>query len=111
MGAFNTVRATAVCPSCKERVPVVVQFKYGNTRQLEYDLGDELRWGGNQVGAPGKKRVVLEGNAENTCPVCGYDADWSLDLFVENDRLVFAETASGKYDFAKEDRTYVILEE
>jgi hypothetical protein len=111
MGAFNTVRATAVCPSCEDAVPVVVQFKYGNTRQFEYKLGDELCWGGNQIGTPGKRRVVLEGVVENSCAVCGADREWSIYLFVENDRLVSAETADGRYDFGKEGRTYLVLDE
>lgn len=107
MGAFNIVHTAAVCPSCQARVPVVVQFKYGKTWQLEYDIGDELRWGGNQIGSPGKTRVVVEGVAESPCPACGYDNEWNLYLNVENDRLVSAETATGKYNFAKEGSSFV----
>jgi hypothetical protein len=90
---------------------VVVQFKYGNTWQFEYTVGDELRWGGNQIGVPGKTCVVLEGVSEHPCPNCGYDGEWNLDVLVKDDRLVSAETSTGRYDFAKAEQTFVVLDE
>jgi hypothetical protein len=44
MGAYNTISAKLVCPSCGFLVDVVVQFKYGRTWLLHYKLGDELQW-------------------------------------------------------------------
>ena len=50
MSAFNTVTVEQVCPRCQNRIQVRVQFKYGDTWQNEYRLGDRLRWGGNDIG-------------------------------------------------------------
>ena len=64
MGAFNEVEGDAVCSHCGLNARFVVQFKYGDTWQLEYRLGDKLRWGGNDEGEPGLPRVVVEGIGE-----------------------------------------------
>lgn len=36
-------------------------FKYGDSWQHHYVLGDKLNWGGNDVGEPGHKLVVVVG--------------------------------------------------
>jgi hypothetical protein len=99
MGAFNVLRAFAQCPSCKERVLVRIQFKYGNTWQFVYELGDQLRWGGNSIGVPGKKLVVVDGVAEDVCSACGYGEEWNLYVYVEEDRLTRVETENGPRHF------------
>ena len=71
MSAFNTVRAQAECSSCHEVVEQRIQFKYGDCWQHEYDLGDRLDWGGNDVGKPGARRVKVHGSSEQ-CPNCQY---------------------------------------
>lgn len=111
MGAFNIVRACAVCPTCRQETAVAVQFKYGDTWQHEYDVGDQLRWGGNDIGVKGKKHVVVDGIAEVPCAHCGSEGEWNLYVHVEHDRLTRVETANGAHDFAKERKTYVILED
>ena len=45
MGAFNTLKAVATCPRCRATVAIQIQFKYGDTWQYEYAIGDSLRWG------------------------------------------------------------------
>jgi hypothetical protein len=72
MGAFNTVRTTAVCPAC-HHVCIPVQFKYGDIWQYDYHVSDQLRWGGNDIGTRGKHGVVVDGVAEGPCPHCGYE--------------------------------------
>jgi hypothetical protein len=88
-----------------------IQFKYGDTWQHTYDVGDPLRWGGNDIGEPGQKHVVVDAIAEDPCPNCGYGDEWSLYLHIENDRITRIETATDEYDFVKEGRTYVLLQE
>ena len=44
MGAFNRLRAEARCPNCGQTMKQVIQFKFGDTWQYDYDLGDTLRW-------------------------------------------------------------------
>lgn len=72
MSAFNTVRGEAICPSCGRREIFEVQFKYGHTWQLHYQLGDTLRWGGNDIGVPSAKKVAVEGIGDK-CSSCGHD--------------------------------------
>ncbi len=110
MGAFNIVTVTMPCPGCQTPVMVRVQFKYADTWQHEYKLGDLLKWGGNDVGQPGRSRVVVDGVAEK-CPTCGYDEEWSFYVLIENDVIKAVESASGRYDFASVRETYLVLKE
>ncbi len=68
MGAFNIVRTRARCASCGRDSDQEIQFKYGDTWQHEYRLGDELKWEGNDRGIRDAKRVWIEGIGE--CPLC-----------------------------------------
>jgi hypothetical protein len=72
MSAFNTIQDEANCPSCGARGIFEVQFKYGNTWQLHYQLGDTLRWGGNDIGVFTTKKVAVEGIGDK-CTACGHD--------------------------------------
>jgi hypothetical protein len=109
MSAFNTVTAMATCPRCRLAVDVPVQFRYGNTWQYEYAIGDALRWGGNDVGIRGQAHVVIDAVADTPCPNCGYDDEWHLYVHVRNDRIASVETATGAYDFVKEGRGFIVV--
>lgn len=109
MGAFNTVNCRLVCPSCKEAAEVTVQFKYGNTAQLNYGVGDRLRWGGNDIGEPGRKHVVIDSIVSSQCPRCGFTDDWYVYVHIENDRISMIESEDGRYNFLDSDG-YLILE-
>jgi hypothetical protein len=82
MSAYNTVVLPVgeVCPRCGSLIKRRVQFKYGDTWQLEYAVGDRISWGGNDVGVPATLVKVL-GYPEN-CPVCGYDLGGVFDVIV-----------------------------
>lgn len=108
MGAFNTVSTKQACPSCKKVNEVDVQFKYGDTWQFKYRIGDKLRWGGNDVGAPGAKRVVLDAVMED-CPSCGAPGR-DCEVWIEEDRITAVSPASGKYDFVKNHQSYIVIE-
>src|SRR5688572_64615 len=110
MGAYNVVTATLPCPGCNGSVPLRIQFKYGNTWQHEYKLGERLTWGGNDIGEPGHKRVVVDGIAES-CPSCGYDETMDYYVFLRDDVIVSVEPATNEYDFARTGRTYIVLDE
>lgn len=110
MSAFNVVTITTACPGCQQSVAIRVQFKYGDTWQHEYEVGDRLNWGGNDIGKPGHKRVVVDGAAEK-CPSCAYDPECDFYVFVEHDVIVSIEPASNRYDFALTGKTYIILED
>jgi len=110
MGAFNTVKAHVQCPCCSEHVQIGVQFKYGDTRQHEYELGDMIRWGGNDIGVPRRRAVVIDGVADSPCPTCGHDSEWNFYVFVNDDRIVRVAPANGTHDFATAGHTYIELE-
>ena len=109
MGAFNVVTTPRRCPKCERLVQVRIQFKFGDTWQYEYQVGDRLRWGGNDIGKPGYRKVVIDGIAEG-CPTCGFDEEWNFYIFLENDIIQTVEPASNRYDFCRVGLTYIVLE-
>ena len=110
MSAFNTVELNRVCPNCRNKVTLRVQFKYGDMWQHVYHIGDRISWGGNDNGKPGAKRVVVDGAAE-PCPVCGFDDETNFEVCLEDDRIVAGQTASEKYDFVRGKDSYLVLEQ
>ena len=85
MGAFNTLQAIVICPVCEQMGGFAIQFKYGDTWQYEYHLGDEIRWGGNDIGAKWPSRVRIEGIAE-VCPNC--HTQWiEMDIISERNTV------------------------
>ncbi len=108
MSAFNTVKVEHKCASCGHLVELSVQFKYGEVWQYEYEIGDRLKWGKNNIGQPGNKRVVVDGAAER-CPVCHAEgADY--EVWLEDDRIVSVQPACGRYDFAACHQTFIVVE-
>lgn len=109
MGSFNVVTTSVRCPKCESNVSARVQFKFGDTSQYEYAVGDALRWGGNDVGSRGLKHVVVDGVAEEACPACGFGDEWSFDVHLENDVIASAVPATGAHDFVKARSTFIVL--
>ena len=113
MCAFNTVESDQVCPDRGDTATFRSQFKYGDTWQYEYVIGDGIRWGGNDIGAPGTKRVVVDGVAE-PCPLCGFgrglQEDLDHEVWLEDDRIAAVRPASGRCVFAANHETYIVLE-
>lgn len=110
MSAYNIVaNVPATCPQCGARVSVGVQFKFGGTWQHQYVVGDSLRWGTNDIGRPGRARVVADGAADSACPACDYAGDWDFYVLIENDRILGVSEADGTYDFVTTGSTYLEL--
>lgn len=107
MGAYNEVKAEVVCPNCRNRVLVWVQFKFGDTAQHKYAMGDTLSWGGNDVGVSGLRQVLVQGEGTH-CPICGFDGDWPVVVVVESDVLSSAETELGGSVFAGNDDGFIV---
>jgi hypothetical protein len=93
MGAFNLARGPALCPNCNRSADFEVQFKYGDTWQHAYRVGDKIRWGGNDIGIPGRKRVLVEGIG-GPCPHCKAD-NLDFDVLIEEDEIVGIEPVHG----------------
>lgn len=89
MGAFNRLRAEARCPNCGEMTEQVIQFKFGDTWQHDYAIGDTLRWGGNDIGRAGLGKVMVLGAAEE-CPVC-HSCGEDFVVVIERDVLMTVE--------------------
>ena len=111
MGAFNIVRAELACPDCGGAVNASVQFKYGDTRQHEYVVGDRLRWGGNDVGKEGSGHVVVDASAEGVCGRSGELVEFDAYVHIEEGCIRQVYVADGAYDFVKERETYIVLRE
>lgn len=110
MSAYNIVAdVSATCPQCQAKVSVGVQFRYGATWQYCYVVGDVLRWGRNDVGTPGRVRVIADGAADSPCPACGYAGDWNFYVFIEHDRIIQVTEADGTYDFVRAGSSYLEL--
>ncbi|WP_291913996.1 hypothetical protein [Chitinophaga sp. CB10] len=71
MGAFNVLIAEVLCPDCTKKHDGRIQFKFGNTWQLIYQVGDIIKWGGNDIGNSDLKKVKVYGIIESgLCPYC-----------------------------------------
>jgi hypothetical protein len=92
MGLFNILNVPIQCLRCGLEYAGQIQFKFGATRHLEYQLGDTLAWGYNEEGKPHLPRVKVYGILQNDeCPKCGValeqQKDDEYDILVENDVL------------------------
>jgi hypothetical protein len=105
MGAFNDLHTVVRCSYCHELTDRTIQFKYGDTWQHDYQVGDALRWGGNDVGEPGLGRVRVRG-VSDPCPTCGQE-DQEFYVIVENDHLNGVEYAPEKTPLTDDDLTIV----
>jgi len=110
MGAFNEVLGKLPCPQCLNLVEIEIQFKYGSVFQHKYKLGEKLIWGGNDVGMPDRARVVLDGEGSK-CSSCGYDRDWPVYVYLDNDVITSVTVATGVYDFASVHESFLVLSE
>jgi hypothetical protein len=110
MSTFNElVLATgAACPACGAPSEIVVQFRYGDTWQHRYQVGDQVRWGGNDVGQPGRHLVVVAGYPER-CEVCGDDGT-ILDIYVRDDVIESVKSADGTHDYVAENADFLVIE-
>ena len=109
MGAFNVVIKSIECRACRRRVQGRIQFKYGDVWQHEYQVGDTIRWGGNDVGKPHEKNVVADGVAED-CPHCHDDAEQSFFVFIRDNVIRDVVPSDGRYDFVAINETYLVLD-
>jgi hypothetical protein len=101
MSAFNRLALPNQerCPRCGSTITRWLQFKYGRTAQDDYKIGDRLRWGANDIGQAGHKRVLVNAYPE-ACPVCGDVPKYRYELLVEDDKIVSARRVAleGEYE-------------
>jgi hypothetical protein len=106
MGAFNTVELETICSACQNKVLLKIQFKYGDTWQYEYVIGDKIKWGGNDIGIRAK-RIVISGISEE-CPLCKKDENFVI--YVNDNIITQIKLDTKENDFIKNNEEYIILE-
>jgi hypothetical protein len=106
MTLYNTLLLDSVCPCCRERTTIKIQFRYGEVWDYIYFIGDEIKWGDGGAGEPGRKLVVLDGVSE-ACDMCEETADFLI--FVENDIIKTIRQNQGEYQFFGDDG-FLVLE-
>ena len=109
MGAYNTVKVRWRDPRTGQTHQLIVQFKYGDAWQHEYQVGDELKWGGNDKGQHNVHRVVVDGALENIDVVP--EAPTDFEVHIIDNRIAEVRPASGRYDFVRSHHAYIILDE
>lgn len=89
VGAYNTVTVERLddCSRCGERGEIRVQFKYGDTQQHHYRLGDTLLWGGNDIGDQAAAEVVVLGTPEY-CGRCGLEVPGEYVVTIRAGQLI-----------------------
>lgn len=103
MGAYNTVTIPWLSSRNGE---IVIQFKYGSTWQHEYRIGDELLWGGNNIGVQNVKHVVVDGTPEKDEE--NVPDDFEVHIF--DNRIDRVLPATGQYDFASAGELFIIID-
>ena len=106
MGAYNTLLVNAKCSNCKNETQIRIQFRYGSTWNYEYNLYDQIRWGGNDIGRKDAKKVVIDCTAE-PCDKCGEIVEYIIK--VEDNVIKSFEDNKGQYDFSASEDYYIIL--
>ena len=86
MGAFNSIYDDFKCPVCDQTGRFEVQFKYGDCWQYIYQIGEKIKWGGNDKGIPGCEEVIIEAIG-GPCPNCG-EQYIEFDLLLKKDRII-----------------------
>jgi hypothetical protein len=107
MGAFNTVIVDWQDAATHERRTLHVQFKYGDVWQHQYKVGDVLKWGGNDIGERGARRVVVDAVLDGPEP--GH-IPTEFEIYIVNGAIADVRPSSGVFDFEAADETFIVLE-
>jgi len=113
MSAFNILNSEIKCSECTSTYIGKVQFKFGDTWQLEYKIGDRIKWGGNDIGKPGILKIKVYGVLEiDECPVCGKEnLNNEFDINIENDIIIGINPIDDINDYFIDEGNYKICSE
>jgi len=105
MGSYNILHTTVLCSNCKNFYSGKIQFKFGNTWQFHYKLGEKITWGGNDTGIANAPKVKVYGILEeNLCPICkNVNEDNEFDILFENDIIKCVQIISNPEDYLESD--------
>ncbi|QEH41133.1 hypothetical protein [Chitinophaga sp. XS-30] len=112
MGSFNILLAEIPCTSCGNKYEGKIQFKFGNTWQLRYRIGDVVKWGGNDIGVPGLLKVKVYGILESDiCPVCNQiNKGNEFDIFLEQDVIKSVSVLEDLPSYFANEGNYNVIE-
>jgi hypothetical protein len=108
VGAYNIVLVPWEDAKSGRKLTLRVQFKFGDTWQFEYRVGDRIRWGGNDIGPRDAKYVVVDGALEGDPPE---DVSEDFEIYIEDSVIKRVLPASGQHDFAKLGKTFIVLDD
>lgn len=109
MGAYNILKTTCQCNNCAASFIVNIQFKFADTWQNEYVIGEEVKWGGADIGTRGLDKVKVYGVSElDKCPVCGCSLASEYDIYIEKDIIKSVSPIADLNDYNINDGNYVI---
>ncbi len=98
MGMFNTVTAPISCGYCHTMQSQPIQFKYGRTYQIEYQLGDLLDWRSRLVVGRFWPGIVIVRGIADDCNFCHHygknNQEWWCYVVINCGHIVAAETAT-----------------
>ncbi len=104
MGAFNTLLVTLTCENCHHKQQEKMQFKFGDTWQFIYHIGDRLTWGGNDQGRPGIPLVKVWGFLEaEHCSRCSHPYFQDYDIMISYDIIRSVKKAERVTDYFETD--------
>lgn len=110
MGAFNTLKTTIKCRECNQAYSADIQFKFGDTWQNEYRIGDKILWGGNDIGTRNLPKVKVYGVLSNIkCPICKKAQCDEFDIIIEFDIIKEISQISNVEDYLQGDGNFLIL--
>jgi uncharacterized membrane protein len=110
MSAYNILTCDIKCSQCKNHYQGQLQFKYGDTWQFTYEIGDKIKWGGNDIGLENKKVKVYGILESDKCPACREENKNSeYDIFVENGYISKVEPIESLEDYSENDGNYKVI--
>ncbi len=108
MSAFNIVNVSWINDKTGRKEELRIQFKFGDTWQYEYHVGDKIRWGGNDIGPKDAKYVVVDGVLEDESSE-GIPEDF--EVYIRDGAIEKVVPASGGFDFVSSPENYIVLEQ
>jgi hypothetical protein len=100
MGTFNILKTKVACVNCKDELEVNIQFKYGDTWQHTYEIADNLKWGGNDIGSPAYNRVVVYGiTGTNICLNCNAINPEEFDILIIENKIHSTKPMSAYHNY------------
>jgi len=87
MGLFNTIHATLQCPRCSREADLEIEVKFGWANQIDYTLGDQVRWVSSDEFSPTDRPMNGTGEFAGYCECSSCHKDFWVRVYVDNNRI------------------------